>query len=443
MFGTNLVGETLKKRYKITQKLGEGSFGETYLAIDIDDFNEPCVVKRLKPQNQSNIKWVKEAFEQEAKILKSLGTHPLIPGLLAYFQEQQEFFLVQELIEGNNLRTEIYPGRRWSENQVTFLLQYILEVLVFVHERGVIHRDIKPENLIIRKSDNKIIDFGAIKQITTQVFNTQGQLIPTTVAIGTPGYMPAEQANRQPKLSSDIYAVGMIGIEALTGILPMYIPLDPNTQQVVWRNQAQVTNEVANFLDKMVHYNPSKRYQSASEALQAIRSLTKTIDPSQPPIQPPVRPPIPTPIPIPIPTPTPPPRPFIKYAGFSTRLVADIIDKTILMVGSLILDFITLPSGNNADEFWVRFIVTYIIVGFLYCPVMESSNFQGTLGKKLLGIFVTDLNGNKLSFEQATKRHSMKLLSYLTIFIGFFMAGWTDKKQALHDQITQTLVLRK
>jgi serine/threonine-protein kinase len=282
-----------------------------------------------------------------------------------------------------------------------------------------------------------LIDFGAIKQITTQVFNTQGQLTLTTVAIGTPGYMPAEQANRQPKLSSDIYAVGMIGIEALTGILPMHIPLDPNTQQVVWRNQAQVTNEVANFLDKMVHYNPSKRYQSASEALQAIRELTKTK------VYTPPRQSTPIPTPTPIPAPTPPPQPLIKYAGFSTRMVADIIDKTILMVGSLILDFITLPSGNNADEFWVRFIVTYIIVGFLYCPVMESSNFQGTLGKKLLGIFVTDINGNKLSFEQATKRHSMKLLSYLTIFIGFFMAGWKNQKQALHDQISQTLVLRK
>ena len=429
MFGKSLIGETLQGHYYITEQLGEGGFGETYLAIDKSKFDKPCVVKRLKPQNQSNVKWVQQAFEQEARMLESLGKHPLIPDLLAYFQEQQEFFLVQELIEGKDLRTEFTPGRGWSENQVTFLLQYILEVLEFVHQRGVIHRDIKPENLIIRKSDNKIvlIDFGAVKQITTQIFNTQGQIVLTTAVVGTPGYMPVEQMLGQPNVCSDIYAVGMIGIEALTGILPINIPIDSNTLEVVWRNQAQVTNEkVANFLDKMVSYHPSKRYQSASEALQAIRDLTKTVAPQSPP-------------------PQSPPPPFVRYAGFSTRLVADIIDKTILMVGSLILDFITQQPVNTANEaeLWGRILATYVILGFVYCPVMESSNFQGTLGKKLLGIFVTDLKRNQLSFEQAAKRHSMKLLSYLTIFIGFFMAGWTNKKQALHDRISQTLVLRR
>ncbi|MFB2974490.1 protein kinase [Aerosakkonema sp. BLCC-F183] len=425
MFGTNLVGQTLQGRYRITQKLGEGGFGETYLAIDTCDFNEPCVVKRLKAQSQTNIKWVQQAFEQEAQMLKKLGKHPQIPKLLAYFPEQQEFFLVQEYIEGNNLRTQINIGSRWNENQVIFLLQYILEVLEFVQQNGVIHRDIKPENIIIQKKDNKIIliDFGAVKQVSTQVFNTHGQVVATTVGVGTPGYMPIEQMRGHPALGSDVYAVGMIGIEALTGILPSNIPIDPNNLELVWRNQAQVRNDVANVLDKMVRYHPSKRYQSASEALKDIRKLTITKPLSQPPI--------------------PPPPNFIKYAGFSTRLVADIIDKTILIVGSVMWDLITQTPTTNGEEFLGRIIVAYVILGFLYCPVMESSNFQGTLGKKLLGIVVTDINGNQLSFEQATKRHSSKLLSYLTLFIGFFMAGWTIQKQALHDKICQTLVVRK
>ena len=419
MFGTNLVGQTLQGHYYIKQKLGEGTFGETYLAEDKSKFDKLCVVKRLKPQNQSILRWVQQAFEQEARMLENLGKHPQIPELLAYFQERQEFFLVQEFIDGDNLRQQFTSGVGWNENQVTFLLQSILEVLEFVHQHRVIHRDLKPENIIIRKKDNQvfIIEFGSVKQTTNQIFNTQGQLTATTAIVGTPGYMPMEQINGHPGLCSDIYAVGMIGIEALTGIFPSNIPRDSNTLELIWRNQVQVRNEVANVLNRMVHYHHSKRYQSGAEALQAVRELTKTIYVSPPP------------------PPTPPP--VQEYAGFSTRLVADIIDRTILIIASVIWDLITQPTGNNADqaEFWGRLLGAYIILGFLYCPVMESSNFQGSLGKKLLGITVTDINGNKLSFEQARKIHSMKLLSHLTIWIGFFMAGWTNKKQALHDKI--------
>ncbi len=429
MFGINLVGQTLQGHYYIKQKLGEGGFGETYLAEDKSKFDKLCVVKRLKPQNQSILRWVQQAFEQEARMLGNLGKHPQIPQLLAYFEEDQEFFLVQEFIDGDNLRKQFSPGVGWSENQVTFLLQSILEVLEFVHQHGVIHRDIKPENIIIRRKDSQIflIDFGAVKQTTTQVFNTQGQLTATTAIVGTPGYMPMEQINGHPGLCSDIYAVGMIGIEALTGMFPSNIPRDSNSLELVWRNQAQVRNEVADVLNKMVHYHHSKRYKSGAEALQAVRVLTKTYVSLPPP-----------------PPPPPPPLPVQEYADFSTRLVADIIDRTILIVGSVIWDLITETSVTNPDEaeFWGRLFGAYIILAFLYCPVMESSNFQGTLGKKLLGITVTDINGNKLSFEQAAKRHSMKLWSHLTIWIGFFMAGWTNKKQALHDKICKTLVLR-
>ena len=173
MFGTNLVGQTLQGHYYIKQKLGEGTFGETYLAEDKSKFDKLCVVKRLKPQNQSILRWVQQAFEQEARMLENLGKHPQIPELLAYFQERQEFFLVQEFIDGDNLRQQFTSGVGWNENQVTFLLQSILEVLEFVHQHRVIHRDLKPENIIIRKKDNQvfIIDFGSVKQTTNQIFN--------------------------------------------------------------------------------------------------------------------------------------------------------------------------------------------------------------------------------------------------------------------------------
>ncbi|MGB3694754.1 MAG: serine/threonine-protein kinase, partial [Spirulinaceae cyanobacterium] len=271
MFLRNLIRQTLQGRYRIEYKLGEGGIGETYLAVDTSKFNEPCVIKRLKPQNKTNIRWVQQAFEQEAQMLKKLGKHPQIPDLLAYFQEQQEFFLVQEYIDGMSLRSQIYPGNQWQENSVIFLLQHILEVLEFVHQNGIIHRDLKPENIIIKKKDNEIvlIDFGAVKQISTQVFNTQGKVTASTAIVGTPGYMPVEQMRGNPTLGSDVYALGMIGIEALTGVFPTDIPLDSNNLELVWRNQAQVTNKTTEVLNKMVRYHSSKRYQSASETLPA------------------------------------------------------------------------------------------------------------------------------------------------------------------------------
>lgn len=456
MLGASLVGEILQGHYQVTKKLGEGGFGETYLAVDTSRFNIPCVVKRLKPQNQSTFKWVQQAFEKEAKTLGVLGKHPQIPELLAYFQERQEFFLVQEFVDADDLRKKIIRGQKWSENQVIFLLQRILEILAFVHQNGVIHRDLKPENILFHQNNQVvIIDFGAVKQVSTKVFNTQGVITSTTAIVGTQGYMPVEQLRGHPMLCSDVYAVGMMGIEAITGRYPLELDIDSNTLQVVWRNLVPVRDDLADILDRMISYHPNQRYQSASGALQAIQELTNTVYPATsqtPKYQTPNNNSTVPPTSQPTPTPSSGKQSrqdssnnssnVIKYAGISRRIVADIIDKTILIIGALIFDLITSGIAND-EEFWLRFLGEYIILGFVYSLVMESSPTQGTLGKILLGIAVTDINGNRLTFEQAAKRYISKSLSYLTACFGFFMAGVTDKKQTLHDKISNSLVIRK
>jgi eukaryotic-like serine/threonine-protein kinase len=443
MSGNNLIGSTLRGRYHITDKLGEGGIGETFLALDRDQpGNYQCVIKRLKPQNssQSAIRWLEQSFQREATTLQRLGTHDQIPRLLAFFAENQEFFLVQEFIDGNVLRSEFSLGKRWNESQVIFLMRDILEVLSFVHQQSVIHRDLKPENLIRRRSDRKIIliDFGAVKELSTQVFNTQGQIVATTFVIGTPGYMPVEQLQQNAMLCSDIYAVGMIGIEGLTGIFPTNL-LDSYTGQINWRNQAQVRPEVADVLDTMIAYHPSQRYQSASVALEAVLQLANTVPPRR------VYTPIPTPTPTPIPGRTDPSLPIIKYAGFSRRIAAYCIDFCILIIASLILDLSQFgpPKTGSDGEFAGRIMLYYIILGFLYSPVMESFQTQATLGKMALGIIVTDIHGQRISWGQAAKRHVSKLVSYITFFIGFFMGGFTKEKQTLHDKISKCLVVRK
>lgn len=280
-------GQILDGRYKIVDFLGSGGFGETYLAQDTRCHNQNCVVKKLTPQSTDpcTLQIAKDLFDEEAKVLHSLGNHPQIPQLYAHFKENQEFYLVQEFIEGHDLSHEITLGTKLSEEFVTQLLQDILEVLVFVHEKKKIHRDIKPSNLIRRRQDNKIvlIDFGAVKQVTTLISTSQGQ-VSSTVAVGTPGYMPSEQAQGRPRFSSDIYAVGMTAIQALTGVMPKDFPEDFNGE-VIWRNQVQISDRLANILTKMMRCHFGERYFSAAEALTAL-SPTVAVSTQPPPLPP-------------------------------------------------------------------------------------------------------------------------------------------------------------
>jgi len=276
-----LLGKTLRNRYKILTVLGSGGFGDTYLAQDIDLPGHPtCVVKQLKPKDTSPnvLPIAKSLFDREAEYLYKLGnTHSQIPKLFAHFEENNEFFLVQEFVEGHSLAEEIPIGKRLSEIATTSLLLEILEVLAFVHQNNIIHRDIKLTNIMRRRQDGKIvlIDFGAVKDISTLKTDSQGHT-DVTVSIGSPGYMPSEQARGKPRLSSDVYAVGMIGIQALTGIAPDSLQEDPNTGEIMWRDRVEVSNAFAEVLQKMVFFHFSQRYKSAIDALQAVQSLFAT-----------------------------------------------------------------------------------------------------------------------------------------------------------------------
>ena len=272
-----MIGQLIGGRYQVIETLGSGGFCQTYIAKDAQKFDAKCVVKKLKPRSNlpENLAVATHLFEREAQTQYRLGNHSQIPQLLAYFRENQEFYLVQELIEGHNLGEELPPGKKLSESEVINLLENILDPLAFVHQQKVIHRDIKPPNLIRRDQDNKIvlIDFGAVKELAvTQVLNTQGETKILT-NIGTPGYMPSEQSTGKARFSSDIYAVGIIGIQALTGKMPQELIEDPETAEIIWQQYAEVNPKLEVLLDRMVRYDFRERYRSASEALQAVRQL--------------------------------------------------------------------------------------------------------------------------------------------------------------------------
>lgn len=277
-------GKLLGGRYQVLEVLAQGGFGQTYIAKDMHRPGSPqCVVKHLQPTtaNSRFLQNARRLFHSEAEILEKLGDHDQIPRLLAYFEENQEFYLVQEFIQGHTLTAQLQPGKRWSESQVYQLLQEILVILVFVHSHGAIHRDIKPDN-IIRRSDGKLVlvDFGSVKQAWTQVITAHEQTnsifvnhLSPTIAIGTPGYMPTEQGRGKPQPNSDIYALGMIAIQALTGINPTQLLEESDTGEIVWQHQVNVSGAIASVITKMVRYNFKNRYQTATEALTAVELL--------------------------------------------------------------------------------------------------------------------------------------------------------------------------
>ncbi|MFN6440237.1 MAG: tetratricopeptide repeat protein [Nostoc sp. DedSLP01] len=276
-----MLGNTLVGRYQIISNLGGGGFGETFVAYDTQLPGSPqCVVKKLKPQANDpvTLETARRLFDTEAQVLYKLGTHDRIPQLLAYFEEKAEFYLVQELIAGHDLSEELTPGKTWNQDQVISFLQEILTILEFVHQQNVIHRDVNPRNIKRRDADGKLIliDFGAVKQIATQVITPQGTT-QCTVAIGTPGYIPSEQAHGTPKLSSDIYATGIIAIQALTGLSPEELVKDAETNEIIWQNKTTVTSEFVEFLDRMVRYDFRERYSSATLALKALQELTQPL----------------------------------------------------------------------------------------------------------------------------------------------------------------------
>jgi serine/threonine protein kinase len=262
----------LDGRYQTEHTLGAGGFGVTYLARDTKRPGKPqCVIKQLVParRDANFVNLARRLFNTEAEILSRLGHHAQIPYLLAYFEHQQEFYLVQEFIDGTPLDREFEGATEpWTEAQVLDLLRQLLPVLGFIHSQFVIHRDLKPGNIIRERERGKLvlIDFGAVKEIQPQVAGD----LDRTIAIGTRGYTPPEQYAGQPNYTSDIYALGTIAIEALTNTHPRYLPVDETTGNLVWHDLAAVSPALARVLDKMVAYHFRDRYQSATAVLMDL-----------------------------------------------------------------------------------------------------------------------------------------------------------------------------
>ncbi|MGB3512184.1 MAG: IMS domain-containing protein [Microcoleaceae cyanobacterium] len=279
----------LNNRYRIINTLASGGFGETFLAQDTQmPSGRLCVIKQLKPivNNPKIYQLVQERFQREAAILEDLGeTNNQIPRLYAYFTENGKFYLVQEWIEGETLTKKLQTEGLFNENSVRQILISLLPVLEYIHSKRIIHRDIKPGNIIWRETDDLpvLIDFGAVKELMGTVFNSQGNPA-RSIVIGTPGFMPPEQAAGHPVYASDLYSLGLTIIYLLTGKNPRQLEIDTPWEKSV----TNISPTLIEILHKITESNPSDRYSTATEMLHSLNFGPTAMAPTVPSPPPPI-----------------------------------------------------------------------------------------------------------------------------------------------------------
>ncbi|MBU7581423.1 MAG: serine/threonine protein kinase [Nostoc sp. TH1S01] len=273
----------LDGRYMSTKLLGRGGFASAFLARDrrIPGIRA-CVVKQFQPAEDisaNQLRIAQQLFEREADVLAEIGReHEQIPELYAFFpitvpsftqpnHEEQFFYLVQEYIDGLNLEEELNQKGKFSETEVLYMLQEILKILKFVHDKGILHRDIKPSN-IMRRQDGKLflLDFGAVKQVT----NVASGTVTSSTGIYSAGFAPPEQmTGNQVFPSTDLYALAVTAVTLLTGEAATQL-FDPLINQWTWRSRVNINPHLADVLDKMLLPAVSQRFQSADEVLKAL-----------------------------------------------------------------------------------------------------------------------------------------------------------------------------
>jgi len=266
--GVKLV-PILRWRYRTIELLGQGGFGRTYLAEDIDRLNQRCVVKQLAPNVQGTwaINKAVELFQQEARQLQQLGQHPQIPSLDAYFEQDKYLYLVQQFVDGDNLLALFQNQGIWQESQVKQLLLELLPVIKFIHAQKIIHRDIKPENIMCRRSDGvlMLIDFGVSKQLSGTVMSRLG------TQIGSHGYAPLEQMQGgEAYPASDLFSLGATAFHLLTGVHPYGLWTEHGYSWTAnWQQhlKSPIDKQLELILSKLLAKDIQQRYQSAEEVL--------------------------------------------------------------------------------------------------------------------------------------------------------------------------------
>ncbi len=257
----------IEGRYKLLKKVGVGGFGKTFLAEDLQLFGKNVVIKEFSMQG-TKFEDFSKFTQKEGMVLAKLN-HPQIPKIHGFLQDKKsgKIFLVQDFVEGKNLRQILVETGKLNEDEAIILLKDVLDILYYLHsfQPPLVHRDIKPENIIVNNGKAFLVDYGAAIEYQPDQRDRE--------IIYTKGYAAPQQKQGYSSPSTDLYSLGIVAIEMLTGLTPdKFVDEERNIDYSIIKG---LSVELRDFLSKMTKPSPIDRFKNAHEAKTYLEVVEK------------------------------------------------------------------------------------------------------------------------------------------------------------------------
>ncbi|PIE02937.1 MAG: hypothetical protein CSA81_04300 [Acidobacteria bacterium] len=255
-------------KYKVIEVLGAGGFGIVYLAEDL--MIRKKVAIKVPHKQDSGV----EKLLKEPRLLAALD-HPNIVKVLTADKTAKVFYIVMEYVEGNSLESHLKKVTRVPFNTAVEWFYQLCDALAYAHSKRLIHRDIRPANVLMAKNNQvKLTDFGTSRYLVDRAY--------ASTRIGSPPYMAPEHYKGKATSQSDIYSMGILMYECLTGGLPYYDAKPANIIRMAMKKDIPEPHEIytdippkfSKIIMKAMHPSPALRYTSFADLCQAIKNIT-------------------------------------------------------------------------------------------------------------------------------------------------------------------------
>ncbi|SOE20249.1 serine/threonine protein kinase [Spirosomataceae bacterium TFI 002] len=269
--------------YRIEELIGEGGMGTVYRAVDTI-LGRDVALKMLHPNLISQSTFF-ERFKNEAQILARLN-HPNIATLHNFIEDQGDFFMVMEYIEGEDLERKLKKTGHFSVNSTLRIAKQAIQGLIHAHFKGVFHRDLKPANLIVTNDNQvKIMDFGIAKAVGSEKLTQVNRLVGTLEYIA-----PELLKGGEPSVQSDLYALGVVMYELLTAKMPFHANTDYDLMQQIIHNKpiaisersVEIPKDLWVVIKKLLDKKPNNRYATAQELSAALDAIKLEVPKTKP-----------------------------------------------------------------------------------------------------------------------------------------------------------------